>query len=518
MYIFEEPTSEKFKLVFSIQSLWEKFKFVSLRKNHRQGEDKIYADILNRIRSGTFTDDDIKKLQTRVFPVNDQAIPGNALVITCTNAEVNRINESKLALISEPEFTINSINKHSTKKEYSPKTDASGAISGTTLQLSLKIKKGAKVMLTHNVDTADCLTNGAFGEVVDFKFDKIGQIKEIFVKFYNEDCGRERRKGNIDVQKLYPNDNVVATEKIEFIYSISKNAKNGSATATAYQFPLRLAFASTAHKVQGLTIKKPNSLVVDLRSVREHAQAYVILSRVQSLDQIYILESLCPEKITACTKAITELTRMTSLALNENVGVQETIISCNVRSLNKNFEDLIQSSAFKKAKVLCVQETWLDSSDSCLSLLRNTDWSQRHVCIGRGKGISTFYKQNFEWKADIKCDQFQMTLIESKELDIINIYRSDDAVSDDFIKKIGELLNPKKPTIITGDFNLCYTSQRNHSIFKALDKHQFKQLVTKSTQIEGRIIDLVFTNARERELNVSQIAQYFTDHDLIEVR
>ena len=111
-----------------------------------------------------------------------------------------------------------------------------------------------------------------------------------------------------------------------------------------------------------------------------------------------------------------------------------------------------------------------------------------------------------------------MTLIESKELDIINIYRSDDAVSEDFIKKIGELLNPKKPTIITGDFNLCYTSQRNHSIFKALDKHQFKQLVTKSTQIEGRIIDLVFTNARERELNVSQIAQYFTDHDLIEVR
>ena len=89
---------------------------------------------------------------------------------------------------------------------------------------------------------------------------------------------RERRKGNIDVQKLYPNDNVVAIEKIEFIYSISKNAKNGSATATAYQFPLRLAFASTAHKVQGLTIKKPNSLVVDLRSVREHTQAYVILS------------------------------------------------------------------------------------------------------------------------------------------------------------------------------------------------------------------------------------------------
>ena len=333
-------------------------------------------------------------------------------------------------------------------------------------------------MLTHNVDTSDCLTNGAFGEVVDFKFDNAGQIKEIYVKFENEDCGRQSRKRNADVQKRYPNDNVVAIEKLEFIYSISKNAKLGSATATAYQFPLRLAFASTAHKVQGLTIKKPNSLVVDLRSVRENAQAYVILSRVQSLDQIYILEALCPQKITACTKAISELTRMMKLAINENFSLHNTIISCNIRSLNKNFEDLIQASAYKSAKVLCVQETWLDASDFGLSLLENKDWSQNNVCLGRGRGISTFYKKNFEWIADIKSDSFQMTLIKSKELDVVNVYRSNDAVSDEFIAKLSELLHPKKQTIITGDFNLCYTSQRNHPIFKALDEKSFKQLVT----------------------------------------
>ena len=517
-YIFEEPTSEKFKLAFAIQSLWENFKVVTLRKNHRQGEDKIYADVLNRIRTASFTDDDIKMLETRVFPVGDPALPKDALVITCTNAEVNRINESRLALIEDQEFIVNSINKHSTKKEFSPNIDASGAISGTTLQASLRIKKGAKVMLTHNVDTSDCLTNGAFGEVVDFKLDEFGQIKEIYVKFDNEDCGRQSRKGNLDLQERYPNDNVVAIEKLEITYSISKNAKTGSATATSYQFPLRLAFASTAHNVQGLTIRKPNSLIVDLRSVREHAQAYVILSRVQSLNQIYILEALCPEKITACGKAIAECTRMIKVAINENLSVQKTIISCNIRSLNKNFEDLIHTSAYKRANVLCVQETWLDSSDFELSLLGNKDWSQRNVCIGRGRGISTFYKKNFEWKTDIKSDCFQMTLIESKELDIINVYRSDDAMSEEFIMKLFELLNPKKQTIITGDFNLCYTSQRNHPIFKALDEKYFNQLVTKSTQIEGRLIDLVFTNAGSLKLSVSQNAQYFTDHDLIEIR
>ena len=113
-------------------------------------------------------------------------------------------------------------------------------------------------MLTHNLDTTDCLTNGAFGEVVGFKFDHVNQIKEILIKFYNTDCGKERRKRNIELQNMYPDENVISIEKLEFCYSISKNGKTGSATAVAYQFPLRLAFASTAHKVQGFTMSRKN--------------------------------------------------------------------------------------------------------------------------------------------------------------------------------------------------------------------------------------------------------------------
>ena len=55
-YIFEEPMSEKFMLSFSIQSLWELFDVILLRQNHRKGEDKTYADILNRIRTAEFTE------------------------------------------------------------------------------------------------------------------------------------------------------------------------------------------------------------------------------------------------------------------------------------------------------------------------------------------------------------------------------------------------------------------------------------------------------------------------------
>ena len=517
-YIFEEPTNETFQISHAIQSLWQKFRVILLKTNHRQGEDKTYADILNRVRSATFTDEDIEVLKTRVFPANDPLLPTDTLVVTCTNKEVNRINNEKLSLIDEEKYVIDSINKHTTQKEFKPRTDASGAITGTPLQKTLEIKKGAKVMLTHNIDTADCLTNGAFGEVVGFKFDQACQIKEIHVKFYNDDCGRERRKRNIDMQNRYPNENVVSIEKLEFCYSISKNGKTGSATALAYQFPLSLAFASTAHKVQGLTVKKPNSLIVDLRGVRESAQAYVILSRVQSLQQLYIIESLCPEKITACIKALAELDRMIKVAINNNLSVKDTIVSCNIRSIMKNFIDFMLFTTKKNAKVLCLQETWLEPTAANLDLMEDIAWSQENVCFGRGRGLTTFHKQEFQWKANVKCEGFQLTLIESSELNLINVYRSSNAETSSFLSHLGSLLDTSKQTVILGDFNLCYLSQRNHPIFKFLESIDFHQMVENPTHIEGRLIDLVFLNDGNLKVDIRQIAQYFTDHDLLEIR
>ena len=158
-YIFEEPTSENFKLAFLTDSLWEKFKVIVLRKNHRQGEDKVYADILNRVRTGKLDKEDIEALEKRVRPINHCEIPMEALVVTSTNKEVSRINEERLKVINQTEYTLESINRRSTQKIFQPKTDASGAVSGTPLQKVLKLKIGAKVMLTYNINTFDSLTS-----------------------------------------------------------------------------------------------------------------------------------------------------------------------------------------------------------------------------------------------------------------------------------------------------------------------------------------------------------------------
>ena len=514
-YIFEEPFSDKFKLAFNVDSLWKKFKFIVLTENHRQGEDRAYADLLNRARTGELIKEDIEKLEERVRPSNHPDIPHEALVITCTNKEVNRINEERLACINEAEVVSESINKGSNQKAFQPKTDPSGAVKGTPLQKTLKLKIGAKVMLTYNINTVDCLTNGAFGEVLGFEYNTMGGLKGVHVHFFNPDCGKETRKNLSYLMNKYPGKNVLVIKPIEFQYSHSRKKSGGLANATIVQFPLRLAFASTAHKVQGLTIKKPNLLVIDLRSVREPAQAYVILSRVQTLNQLIILESICEERITSSKTALDELERMTQLAINLKSAERKSIYSCNIRSINKNLSSLLTSQVSKKANVICLQETWLDASTEVEFAWKDFGWTQHNNSVGRGKGISTFYSQRFHWVQDVKRFHYQITKISSPELDIINLYRSDGTDTEQFLEDLFGQVS-RKETLIVGDFNLCFKSDILHPIFQALNG--FDQLVKYPTHVRGRIIDLAFIKKpNQSAYEVKQISPFFTDHDIIEL-
>ena len=63
-YIFQTPRNENFVIPFKVDSLWNKFMSVTLTKNHRQANDKDYADILNRIRVGKLQEHDIQELKT----------------------------------------------------------------------------------------------------------------------------------------------------------------------------------------------------------------------------------------------------------------------------------------------------------------------------------------------------------------------------------------------------------------------------------------------------------------------
>ena len=130
-------------------------------------------------------------------------------------------------------------------------------------------------------------------------------------------------------------------------YSLAKNSSVVGSTAQIYQFPIAVCFATTTHKFQGGTVAKPNTVAEDLRTVFEDAAAYVILSRVQALGQLFIINSIPVEKIRTSRKCLAEVERLESISLNKNPPIREqdlpqsVKISClNCHSLHDKFEIL----------------------------------------------------------------------------------------------------------------------------------------------------------------------------------
>ena len=86
------PKSQQFLLAYELDSLWHKFGCIILEKNHRQGDDKIYAELLNRARIGEETKEDIETLKKRVRSEKhpDIRCEKDALYLFGTNKKVNQ--------------------------------------------------------------------------------------------------------------------------------------------------------------------------------------------------------------------------------------------------------------------------------------------------------------------------------------------------------------------------------------------------------------------------------------------
>ena len=240
-YVFEKPTNQEHALAYSLRNLWRLFKVVNLVENHRQGEDKSYGDLLNRIRIGAHTEEDISLLETRIRP-RDDPILKNALHIYGTNAKVNARNTSKLEEIDGELFTIKAKNASRTVKTF--KTNNAGCIKNTPFQAVLKLKIGAEVVLVHNVDTLDGLTNGCRGVLV--AVEKTGEaVKRLAIRLHNPSHGSVQRQKN--PCRTHPEATYI--DPIHWQYFL------GGATASVLQFPVKGAAAITSHKIEASFIK-----------------------------------------------------------------------------------------------------------------------------------------------------------------------------------------------------------------------------------------------------------------------
>jgi len=237
--------------------VWEEtdLRIYELTMIHRQHEDE-FKHMLNAVRHGRVTAEIANRLNT----VGSRPAPTDgAITLATTNSTVTRINASALARLPG--------------RSLSAKAEVSGEFGGRAYPAddSLELKIGAQVMFLRN-DNEQRWVNGS-----------IGTVRKIDTTVWVEVDG--------DVHSVVP----AIWEKYRYSYSPSTKALKKDIVAEFTQFPLRLAWAVTIHKSQG---KSYNRAIVDLGS-RAFApgQTYVALSRITSLDGLYLTRDLRPSDI-----------------------------------------------------------------------------------------------------------------------------------------------------------------------------------------------------------------------------
>ena len=526
-YIFQEPRCNDYKLGFHSGAYWQSFEAIILEENHRQGNDRSYADLLNRVRVGRQTDEDIKQLENRVRPKNHQDLAG-VMYINCTNVEVNKINQIGLKALNSELIVNEAVHFHQTIKNFKPPINSRGNIgterNETPFQQTLYMKVGAKVMLTYNIDVLDCLTNGSRGHIVAFDITNTGFIEKVIVKFDDVHQGKRKQASDRALQKKYPG--CTAIEKILYQYSLGRKKSSVSNSAKVIQFPLRLCFATTSHKFQGQTVVKPNKLAIDLRSVFKPAMGYVMLSRVQEINQLFIIGGVPANKLYADNQAIEEFERLDRISINrnpsrweENVSAGINILCLNCQSLRSKLEHIKHDPVVKQSDVICLNETWL-KSDETSPEIHIDDYEVFLNSVGHGKGLATFIKdKQFYHMADKKSENYQLTMISSDMLDIISVYRSKDGNVRILYEDILKLLHPEKVVVICGDFNICFKVDKQNTLVKLLEEQGFTQFVTEATHLRGGHLDHAYIRkgVHNLEVNVSIYSPYYCarDHDAV---
>ena len=122
----------------------------------------------------------------------------------------------------------------------------------------LKLKIGAKVMLIHNIDTSDHLTNGQLGQLAGVIKTTSGEIDKLLIRFDNEKVGRNSKEKHPLINAKYPD--CIVIERVALQYTLRKRSGDVGTTATVIQFPMKLAFAITSHKIQGQTLRNLRKL------------------------------------------------------------------------------------------------------------------------------------------------------------------------------------------------------------------------------------------------------------------
>ena len=395
---------------------WEMFSSILLTNNHRQGKDKSYADLLNRVRVGQQTDQDLDLLRSRIRQEHDPDMKKVDMFIGCKRKDVATRNLKYLAKLKGNFLRMKAVHYSATNKKFKPQvSQKDGNVGTTSLMNELLLKIGAQVMLVHNIDTLDQLTNGQIGILEDVIRTEDKKIEILIIKLKDQNAGKHNMSQHLNLSKKNPD--CVFIRRVSIQYSIRRKSGDVGSVATVVQFPVRLAHAITAHKIQGNTIPHPSTVLIDLSSVFEPAQAYVMLSRVQCIDQVLIYKKLDEKKIRTSPVGLQELQRLKKISINENPTIwnKETqdirVAFMNCAGLIPHFQDIKIDNKILKADILHLDETHLEDGRDCD--IDIDGYHSHYVNAGNGKGITTFRKNTMNAvTTSLKLSTLQIVKVE----------------------------------------------------------------------------------------------------------
>ena len=335
-------------------------------------------------------------------------------------------------------------------------------------------------------------------------------------------AGELNRKKNPSLAKKYAD--CVFIEKVLVNYNLRRKSSDMGSTATVIQFPIRLAHANTAHKFQGQTVPYPETVVMNINSVFEAGQAYVMLSRIQCMEQLFILKGLDPSKIRASPSALNELKRLKDISFNtnpspwhENSDTAIKIASLNCAGLVPHLQDIRKDSKLLNAKVIHLVETSL-SPDAETENMNIDGFHGSFTNVGNGKGLVTYVQDDCQcvYEKDDISQTLQITKFYVGTVATISVYRSSNHSIEDTCKKLKSIIDEDRTILISGDFSICTANNRSNKVTKMLEKIGFKLLTREATQIMGGDIDHIYWRNRSKDMElptVERYSPYYSDHD-----
>lgn len=236
--------------------------YLELKKIYRQHEWE-FIGLLNNIRNNQATVYDLEKLHQYYRPGFESPQQENFITLTTHNAKADTINQNMLQQLPGILFEFEAAITGDFNERALP------------ADMLLQLKEGAQVMLIKN-------DKGEYRRYFNGKIATISRIEKegIFIRFPNEE-------GEMELEKE-------TWKNIRYHYNREKDVIEEEEVGTFTQYPVRLAWAITIHKSQGLTFEKA---IIDAGASFAPGQVYVALSRLTSLSGLVLYSRIYPHCI-----------------------------------------------------------------------------------------------------------------------------------------------------------------------------------------------------------------------------